>query len=140
MEPFNTNVDVNDGDVDLTDELLFDIGWDGNISCPVNADSRPTVIVNGCDSGVENRQGEYVVFPTKKFLFPSLPASAFGAIAGGCYVADLLAACTSVFVEPDGGQYQSCIAQLTQDMINEGIISGNEAGAIRDCASESTGN
>lgn len=137
MEPFNTNVDVNDGDLDLTDELLVDIGWDGSISCPITADSRPTVVVNGCDSGVENRRGEYVVFPTKKFLFPSLPASAFGAIAGGCYVADLLVACTSPFVEPNEGQYQSCVAQLTSDMVREDIISSEEAGAIRDCASDS---
>jgi len=136
MEPFNTNVDVNDGDVDLTDELLFDIGWDGNISCPVNADSRPTVIVNGCDSGVENRQGEYVVFPTKKFLFPSPTAEDFGAIGGGCYIADLLAACTSPFVEPNDGQYQSCIAQLTQDMVSQEIVSGSEADAIRNCTGD----
>src|SRR5699024_7956527 len=40
MEPFNTNVDVNDGDVDLTDELLRDIGWDGAVSCPINTDDR----------------------------------------------------------------------------------------------------
>jgi hypothetical protein len=136
MEPFNTNVEVNDGDVDLTGELLIDIGWDSNISCPVDADSRPTVVIDGCDSGVENRQGEYVVFPTKKFLFPSPPASAFGAIAGGCYIADLLAACTSPFVEPNNGQYQSCISQLTKDMKGQGIISDGEADAIRSCAAE----
>jgi hypothetical protein len=137
MEPFNTNdVDVNDGEVDLTDELLIDIGWDSNVACPVNADDRPTVVLNGCDSGVENRRGEYVVFPSKKFLFPSLPASAFGAIAGGCYIADLLPTCTSPFVEPNPGQYQSCIAQLTTDMRRQGIISGGEAGAIRNCASQ----
>lgn len=136
MEPFNTNVDVNDGDLDLTDELLRDIGWDGEISCPTTADDRPTVVVNGCDSGVENRLGQYVVVPTKKFLFPSTPAEAFGGIAGGCYIADLLAACSSPFVEPTPGQHQSCIAQLTDDMKNEGIISGAEAGAIRDCASQ----
>lgn len=134
MEPFNTNVDVNDGDLDLTDELLRDIGWDGNISCPITADDRPTVVIDGCDTGVENRLGQYVVFPTKKFLFPSIPASAFGGIAGGCYIADLLAACTSPFVEPNPGQYQSCISQLTKDMKDQGILSGGEAGAIRSCA------
>ncbi len=137
MEPFNTNdVDVNGGDVDLTDDLLRDIGWDGDISCPINADSRPTVIVNGCDSGVENRKGEYVVFPSKKWLFPQPGAAAFGAVAGGCYVADLLAACTSPFVAPNHGQYQSCIAQLTKDMMNQGIIGSGEQGAIRSCAAQ----
>jgi len=77
------------------------------------------------------------VVPTKKFLFPSPTAEAFGAIAGGCYIADLLAACTSPFVQPNDGQFQSCIAQLTNDMVQQEIISGNEAGAIRDCASDS---
>lgn len=137
MEPFNTNVDVNDGDVDLTDELLRDIGWDGTISCPINTDDRSTVIVNGCDSGVENRRGEYVVFPTKKFLFPGTPASAFGSVAGGCHIADLLAACTSLLVDPTHGQHQSCVAQLTKDMKNQGIISDEEADAIRSCAAKS---
>ena len=137
MEPFNTNdVNVNNGDVDLTDDLLRDIGWDGEISCPINADSRPTVIVNGCDSGVENRKGEYVVFPSKKWLFPQPRAAAFGAVAGGCYVADLLAACTSPFVAPNNGQYQSCIAQLTKDMMDQGIIGPGEQGAIRSCAAQ----
>ena len=137
MEPFNTNdVDVNGGDVDLTDDLLFDIGWDSEISCPVNADSRPSVMVNGCDSGVENRKGEYVVFPSKKWLFPQPPSSAFGTVAGGCYIADLLAACTSPFVAPIKGQYQSCIAQLTKDMASQGIISDGELGAIRSCAAK----
>lgn len=137
MEPFNTNVDVNDGDLDLTDELLQDIGWNGAVSCPIDTDERPTVVVGGCDSGVENRQGEYVVFPTKKFLFPGTPASAFGSVAGGCHIADVLAACTSVLVDPTHGQYQSCIAQLTKDMTNQGIIDSDEAGAIRSCAARS---
>jgi len=137
MEPFNTNdVDVNQGDVDLTDDLLRDIGWDGQVSCPISADSRPTVIVGGCDSGVENRRGEYVVFPSKKWLFPGVPAGAFGAVAGGCYIADLLAACTSPFVAPNDGQYQSCIAQLTDDMARQGIIGPGEQGAIRSCAAQ----
>lgn len=132
MEPFNTNVDVNDGDLDLTDELLRDIGWDSNISCPINADDRPTVIVDGCDSGVENRKGEYVVQPDKFLL--GAPPGAFGGVAGGCYINDLVAACESPFVNPNNGQYQSCIAQLTSDMVREGIISTSESAAIRTCA------
>lgn len=137
MEPFNTNdVNVNNGDVDLTDDLLEDIGWDGTVTCPINADSRPTVIVDGCDSGVENRKGEYVVFPSGKWLFPGFKAGAFGAVAGGCYVADLLAACTSPFVAPNHGQFQSCVAQLTSDMLAQGIIAPGEQGAIRSCAAQ----
>lgn len=137
MEPFNTNdVDVNNGDVDLTDDLLRDIGWDSQVTCPINADNRPTVMVGGCDSGVENRKGEYVVFASKKWLFPDPKAPAFGAVAGGCYLADLLVTCTSPFVAPNNGQYQSCIAQLTQDMADQGIIGPGEQGAIKSCAAK----
>jgi hypothetical protein len=136
MEPFNTNdVDVNAGDVDLTDDLLRDIGWDDQITCPINADSRPTVIVGSCDSGVENRRGEYVVFPSGKWLFPGTRSGAFGTVAGGCYIADLLAACSSPFVAPNDGQYQSCISQLTNDMLAQGVIGPGEQGAIKSCAS-----
>ena len=79
MEPFNTNdVNVTENGVDLTDDLLRDIGWDDQVTCPINADSRPTVIVNGCDSGVDNRRGEYVVFPSKKWLFPVVYRNASG--------------------------------------------------------------
>jgi PA domain len=133
MEPFNTNVDVNDGDVDLTDELLRDIGWDGNVSCPINGDDRPTVIVDGCDSGVDNRKGEYAVVPGKFLL--GAPPGAFGGVAGGCFINDVIAACESPFVpNPNNGQYQSCIAQLTDDMVRAGIISTSESTAIRVCA------
>jgi hypothetical protein len=139
MEPFNTNdVDVNNGDVDLTDELLEEIGWDGNVNCPINAIDdvdQPTVIVNGCDSGVPNRKGEYVVIPTKKTLFPIPGASSEGLIAGGCFIADLLPACGSVFVNLSSGQYQNCITQLTADMRDQGVIDPSEAEAIRSCAS-----
>lgn len=135
MEPFNTNVDVNDGDVDLTDELLVDIGWDGGISCPINGDDRPTVIVNGCDSGVENRPGEYVVIPTKRVL-PSPPAAGQGGVAGGCYIADVVAACVSPLVDPEQRQLQNCVRRLTTDMISQGIIDSGEAEAIRSCAVE----
>lgn len=133
MEPFNTNVDVNDGDVDLTDELLDDIGWDGAVSCPINSDDRPTVIVNGCDSGVENRKGEYVVIP-KPGVLPAPRSARQGGVAGGCYVADVVAACLSPLVDPDQRQFQGCIRQLTSDMLAEGIIDGGEAEAIRACA------
>jgi hypothetical protein len=138
MEPFNTNdVDVNNGDVDLTDELLEEIGWDGEVNCPINSDDRPTIMVNGCDSGVENRKGEYVVIPTKKTLFPIPGASSTGLVAGGCFIADLLPACGSVFVDLSSGQYQNCVNQLTADMQDQGIINPSEAEAIRSCATSS---
>ena len=137
MEPFITNdVDVNKGDVDLTDELLEEIGWDGKVNCPINADDRKFVIVNEtCDSGVVNREGAYVVIPTKKQLFPIPGASSSGLVAGGCFIADLLPACGSFFVELSSGQYRNCINELTAEMLNQEIISSSEAEAIRGCAS-----
>lgn len=136
MEPFNTNVDVNDGDVDLTDELLADIGWDGGVSCPINGDDRATVIVNGCDTGVENRQGEFVVIPTRRNVLPSPQGASQGGIAGGCFIADVVAACLSPLADPNQRQFNSCIRQLTNDMVSQGIIDGGEAEAIRSCAVE----
>ncbi len=132
MEPFNTNdVDVNGGDVDLTDDLLFDIGWDGGVNCAVNNFGfLPTVNVLGCDSGVENRKGEYVVIPSKTWL-----PGQFGAVAGGCYLQDVVNSCFPLLtVNGQVGQYRSCIAQVTSDLKQQGLLSKNEAGKIQACA------
>lgn len=132
MEPFNTNdVNVTDDGVDLTDDLLFDIGWDGEITCPINRNLTPAIVeVFGCDSGVENRKGEYVVIPSKGWV----PGKS-GAVAGGCYLQDVIDSCSPVF--PFNGligQYRSCIAQVTSDLQQQGEISAQEASSIKTCA------
>lgn len=140
MEPFASgDLAVNDKGVDLTDELFADIGWTGQINCPVDSDDRPTVIVNGCDTGVENRAGAYTVLPSKKWIFPQPSAAAFGAVGQGCYIADLMKTCSSLLYDvflgrQAPGQYQSCVSQMTKDMVAAGIISSMEAGAIKSCS------
>jgi hypothetical protein len=130
MEP-SINSDLAPAtDLDLTDELLNDIGWDGTVSCPVDSASGPTVNIFGCDSGVANRQGAYTVIPSKTWL-----PGQFGAVAGGCYIQDVVDACYPLIdANGGGGQYQSCIAQVTSDLKQQGNLSKSEAGAIRSCA------
>lgn len=116
--------------LDLTDDLLNDIGWDGNISCPVDSASGPTVNIFGCDTGVANRQGTYTVIPSKTWL-----PGQFGAVAGGCYIQDVVDACFPLLnANGGGGQYQSCIAHVTSDLQQQGNLSKSESGAIKSCA------
>jgi hypothetical protein len=127
LEP--TNPDVG---VDLTDELLNDIGWDGAVSCPVDADARPTVtLLDFCSTGVPNREGTYTVMPHKAWL----PGAYRGAVAGGCYIQDVVDACTPVADVPaDGGQYHSCVVQVTNELQKQAELSKSEAKAILACA------
>ncbi|HZW60422.1 MAG TPA: PA domain-containing protein [Woeseiaceae bacterium] len=133
MEP-SINADLSPSDpavgVDLTDELLRDVGWDGNVSCPVDANDIETVNVFGCDTGVPNRQGTYTVIPSKTW-----GPGQFGAVAGGCYLMDVIDACLPLIdFSGGGGQYQSCIAAVTSDLKQQGELSMSEAGAIKNCA------
>jgi len=134
MEPFNTNdVNVTANGVDLTDELLFDIGWDGGVTCPINAAwYYDTVNVIGCDTGVENRQGTYVVIPSKGWV----PGKS-GAVAGGCFLQDVINACYPAFPFPGLlGQYKSCVDQLASDLKKLGEISESESSSIKRCAAK----
>ncbi|MDH3434267.1 MAG: hypothetical protein OEM60_10430, partial [Gammaproteobacteria bacterium] len=125
LQPTNPAVGL-----DLTDELLNDIGWDGTISCPVDANAIPTVNIFGCDTGVANRQGTYTVIPSKTWL-----PGQFGAVAGGCYIQDVVDACFPLLdANGGGGQYQSCIAQITSDLTQQGNLTRSESGAIKSCA------
>lgn len=125
LQPTNPAVGV-----DLTDDLLNDIGWDGTVSCPVDSNSRPTVNIFGCDTGVANRQGTYTVIPSKTWL-----PGQFGAVAGGCYIQDVVDACFPLLnANGGGGQYQSCIAHVTSDLKQQGNLSKSESGAIKSCA------
>jgi hypothetical protein len=130
MEP-SINSDLTPAtDLDLTDELLNDIGWNGTVSCPVDSASGPTVNIFGCDTGVANRQGTYTVIPSKTWL-----PGQFGAVAGGCYIQDVVDACFPLLdAKGGGGHYQSCIAQVTSDLKQQRNLSKSEVGAIKSCA------
>lgn len=132
MEP-SINSDLAPAtDLDLTDELLNDIGWDGTVSCPVDSDNRSTVsLLNFCETGVPNRQGTYTVIPNKAWL----PAANRGSVAGGCYLQDVVDSCYPLIdVNGGGGQYHSCIVQVTNDLRKQQNLSKSEANAIQSCS------
>jgi hypothetical protein len=118
--------------VDLSDELLSDIGWNGAVSCPVDADARPSVtLLEFCSTGVPNREGTYTVLPSKAWL----PGAYRGAVAGGCYVQDVVDACTPVADVPGtGGQYHTCIVQVTNELRKQGELSKAETDSIQACS------
>jgi hypothetical protein len=79
-------------------------------NCP-ESNLEQTIIIAGCDSGVEN------------LLFED-----------GCTMSDLIAECA------DGannhGKFVSCVSHLTNDWKNQNLISGEEKGAIQSCAAQ----
>ena len=76
--------------------------------CPVS-DERPTVVIAGCDSGVEN-----ISFPD------------------GCTMMDKIAACTSG--NPKPVQVRDCIDDLTNVWKRAGLITQYERTLINNCA------
>jgi hypothetical protein len=107
---------------DLTLELLRDVGWfadadlDGvadGVDCEANSDMSATVSVGGCDSGVPN-----TLFST------------------GCTVSDLIrhiAASSS-----NHGNFVSGVADLTNNLKAQGLITGAQKAAIQRCAAEAS--
>jgi hypothetical protein len=85
---------------------------DDTDECP-NSDLSPTVVIDGCDSGVPNT------------LF-----------ADGCTISDLIAHCAAG--ANNHGQFVSCVAQLTTALRQQGVITGKQKGAIDRCAGKSS--
>jgi hypothetical protein len=70
---------------------------------------RPnTVFINGCDSGVPNYS-----------------------VPGACFISDEINVCA---VADKHGEFVSCVAQITTELLKAGVISGEEKGAIMSCA------
>jgi hypothetical protein len=80
--------------------------------CP-NSNLSPTVIIDGCNSGVPNT------------LF-----------ANGCTISDLVAQCG--VGASNHGQFVSCVAHLTNALKKQGSITGKQDGAIQSCAGKSS--
>ena len=104
---------------DLTLPLLRDVGWypdadldlvpdDGADQC-LGSDLSPTVVIGGCDSGVQN------------LLFTS-----------GCTITDLVMSCATG--ARNHGAFVSCVSHTLNDLKKAGIISGAQKGAIQSCA------
>ncbi len=81
---------------------------DDQDACP-NSDASAAVVIDGCDSGVSNT------------LSPS-----------GCTISDLVTKCAEG--ARNHGGFVSCVAHLTNDLRNAGIITGRQKGAIQSCA------
>ena len=78
--------------------------------CP-DSDQSPTVIIDGCQSGVPN---------------PVDPS--------GCTISDLIAGCAAS--ASNHGSFVSCVAQTSKSLKKNGTISGAEKGAIQSCAAQ----
>ena len=95
-------------------ELITDSDGDGvpddKDDCP-DSDLSPTVVIDGCNSGVTNTG------------FPS-----------GCRISDFIAACAEG--ASNHGQFVSCVSQVTNDLKKAGTITGQQKGAIQSCAAK----
>jgi len=106
---------------DLTLELLRDVGWfaDADLDgvadaddCRVQSDLRPTIIIGAENSGVPN------------MLF-----------SNGCTTSDLIANIHDS--AKNHGQFVSGVAHLTNELKDEGLITGAQKGAIQSAAAHS---
>lgn len=104
---------------DLTFELLRDIGWtfpdadgDGIVDdedCNPNSDLAPTIIIGSIDTGVPNT------------LFDN-----------GCTMSDLIAQLAAS--ANNHGAFVSGVAHLTNQWVQQGLITGEQKGAIQNAA------
>jgi hypothetical protein len=84
---------------------------DGVDACS-DSDLSETVVIDGCEPGVANVAG-----------------------ADGCTIADGVADC--IGGATNHGAFVSCVAQLTNELKMDGLISSAESGAIQRCAAQS---
>ncbi len=120
MEP-NINGDLTHNvapPADLTLPLMRDIGWfpdadlDGvadDIDCEANSNFTPTVVIDGCDSGVPNTF-----------------------FSNGCTISDLIGHAAAN--ARNHGEFVSAVAHLLNDLKKSGVITGAQKGAIQSCA------
>jgi len=111
---------------DLTLALMRDVGWfpdadlDGiadEVDCSPNSDRRPTIIIDGCDTGVPNT------------FFSSGPNA-------GCTISDLIRRCAAN--AGNHGGFVSCVSHLTNELKKDGLITGSQKGAIMSCAANAS--
>jgi hypothetical protein len=105
----------------LTFELLRDVGWtfpdadgDGLVDdedCNSASDRRSTIVIGGIDTGVPNTQ-----------------------FASGCTSSDLIA---KIAASPQNhGGFVSGVAHLTNEWVADGVVTGQQKGAIQDAAAK----
>jgi hypothetical protein len=119
MEPA-INADLRSAEtLDLTPFQMLDVGWslmdgdgDGVVDVEdecLGSDTAPTVVIDGCDTGVGNAVG-----------------------ADGCTISDDVAACAAG--AGSHGRFVSCVARLAAELRFVGTISGRDTGRIVSCA------
>jgi hypothetical protein len=81
---------------------------DDEDACP-DSDLNATVVIDGCDSGVENVLLE-----------------------DGCTISDLILECADN--AKNHGKFIRCVSHLTRDLKRQGIITRKQKRAIRRCA------
>jgi hypothetical protein len=124
MEPaINSNLTHNlKAPDDLTLELMRDVGWfpdldlDGKADaddCEPNSNLDPTVVIDGCDSGVTN------------FMFTS-----------GCTLSDLITDIAES--SANHGIFVARVNQLLNQLKKQGIITAAQKDAIANCAGSSS--
>jgi hypothetical protein len=105
---------------DLTLPLMRDVGWfpdgdldnvDDGVDACLGSDLSPTVVIDGCDSGVNNH------------FFPN-----------GCTISDQVQNCADG--ASNHGAFVSCVAHLGNSLKKQGIISGSDKGKLQSCASQ----
>ena len=105
---------------DMTLPEMRDVGWfldadlDGvsdTVDQCLGSNLSPTVVIDGCNSGVPNT-----------FFF------------SGCTITDLVMNCAPG--ARNHGAFVSCVAQVTNNLKNSGIITGAQKGAIQSCAAK----
>lgn len=108
------------GPEDLTLKQMIDIGWfsdgdgvpDGEDEC-IGSSPSPTVVIDGCDSGVPN-----IVFPN------------------GCKISDRIAQIAAS--SRNHGQFASRVAQFLNELVRQGVITGAQKDAIQSCAGQAS--
>lgn len=90
----------NDGDGDGVDDDVD--------ACP-DSDTAPTLVIDGCDTGVDNL-----------------------VLADGCTLADRIAACADGAANHGG--FVRCVVDLEGELVAAGLISRRERSAIQRCA------
>lgn len=112
--------DVCDTCTDTDGDEFGNPGFAAN-ECPLDncpdSDLGETIMISGCDSGVEN------------WLFD-------GVSDGGCTVSDKINICKEENTR-NHGKFVRCVAHLTNSWIKEGLITDEEKDAIQSCAGQS---